>query len=83
MTVFSALNYCNQNGEAMMLVDENLICGFKILVPKMRNVTFNLFVYKKLIRNLTPPPKNRDVEEKGENEENKHKNINQNTNDEG
>ena len=63
VTVFSAPNYCNQfdNAGAMMLVDENLICGFKILIPKIRNVILNPTAYKKLIRNLTPPPKNRDI----------------------
>ena len=63
VTVFSAPNYCNQfdNAGAMMLVDENLICGFKILIPKIRNVVLNPTAYKKLIRNLTPPPKNRDI----------------------
>jgi len=35
VTVFSAPNYCNQfdNSAALMHVDENLMCSFKILKP--------------------------------------------------
>jgi serine/threonine-protein phosphatase PP1 catalytic subunit len=64
VTVFSAPNYCNQfdNAGGMMIVDENLICGFKILVPKIKNKILNPMMYKKLIRNLTPPPKNRNIQ---------------------
>ena len=42
VTVFSAPNYCNQfdNAGGMMLVDENLICGFKILTPKIKKWSF-------------------------------------------
>ena len=64
VTVFSAPNYCNQfdNAGGMMLVDENLICGFKILRPKIKNINkINPMMVKKLIRNLTPPPKNRNI----------------------
>ena len=73
VTVFSAPNYCNQfdNAGAMMLVDENLICGFKILIPKIRNVILNPTAYKKLIRNLTPPPKNRDIKKEEDSDEDK------------
>ena len=86
VTVFSAPNYCNQfdNAGAMMLVDENLLCGFKILIPRIKNITLNPLEYKTLIRNLTPPPKNRNIqkEEGNEDEENKiNKQIlNENTN---
>ena len=61
VTVFSAPNYCNQfdNHGAMMLVDENLMCGFKILMARKKNI--NSMMYKNLIRNLTPPPKNRNI----------------------
>ena len=40
VTVFSAPNYCGQfdNAGAMMSVDENLMCGFKILKPKISEV---------------------------------------------
>ena len=74
VTVFSAPNYCNQfdNAGGMMLVDENLICGFKILTPKIKNICLNPMMYKKLIRNLTPPPKNRNIK-KDEEEEEKNK----------
>ena len=73
VTVFSAPNYCNQfdNAGAMMLVDENLICGFKILIPKIRNVMLNPLAYKKLVRNLTPPPKNRDIKKEEDSDEDK------------
>jgi len=67
VTVFSAPNYCNQfdNAGGMMLVDENLICGFKILRPKIKNINkINPMMVKKLIRNLTPPPKNRNISKK-------------------
>ena len=83
VTVFSAPNYCNQfdNAGGMMIVDENLICGFKILTPKIKN--FNN-VFKKLVRNLTPPPNNRNIkkEEEDEDEKNKINNkiLNENTN---
>ena len=86
VTVFSAPNYCNQfdNAGGMMLVDENLICGFKILTPKIKNLNINPMMYKKLIRNLTPPPKNRNIKNDGkdDNENNKINNtiLNENTN---
>lgn len=37
VTVFSAPNYCNQfdNSGALMHVDENLMCSFKILKPNV------------------------------------------------
>ena len=50
-----------------MLVDENLICGFKILIPKINNISTD----KKLIRNMTPPPKNRNVKKDEEEEDEK------------
>ena len=87
VTVFSAPNYCNQfdNAGGMMLVDENLICGFKILRPKIKNTNkINPMMVKKLIRNLTPPPKNRNIskDEEDEDEKNKINNkiLNENTN---
>ena len=71
VTVFSAPNYCNQfdNAGGMMLVDENLICGFKILTPKIKNMNPNVF--KKLVRNLTPPPNNRNIKKEEEDEDEK------------
>ena len=77
VTVFSAPNYCNQfdNAGGMMIVDENLMCGFKILVPKIKNKIMNPMMYKKLIRNLTPPPKNRNIQ-KDEDEEDEKNTIN-------
>ena len=87
VTVFSAPNYCNQfdNAGGMMLVDENLICGFKILRPKIKNINkINPMMVKKLIRNLTPPPKNRNIskDEEDEDQKNKINNkiLNENTN---
>ena len=79
VTVFSAPNYCNQfdNAGAMMLVDENLVCGFKILVPKIKNVTLTPMMYKKLIRNKTPPPKNRSFEKDSESDEDEKNKINE------
>ena len=75
VTVFSAPNYCNQfdNAGGMMIVDENLICGFKILTPKFKSVKINPMMYKKLIRNLTPPPKNRNIKKDEEDEDEKNK----------
>ena len=75
VTVFSAPNYCNQfdNAGGMMIVDENLICGFKILTPKFRSAKINPMMYKKLIRNLTPPPKNRNIKKDEEDEDEKNK----------
>ena len=57
VTVFSAPNYCGQfnNAGAMMCVDENLVCGFKILQPRTKG-TSNL-LSKELMRSLTPPKK--------------------------
>jgi serine/threonine-protein phosphatase PP1 catalytic subunit len=83
VTVFSAPNYCNQfdNHGAMMLVDENLMCGFKILMARKKNI--NSMMYKNLIRNLTPPPKDRNIKDYEE-EDNKNsintKILNENTN---
>ncbi len=56
VTVFSAPNYCGQfnNNGAMMSVDENLVCGFKILQP--RNKGINIYP-KEIMRSLTPPKK--------------------------
>ena len=66
VTVFSAPNYCGQfdNAGAMMSVDENLMCGFKILKPK--NIGSRV-MSKLYIRSLTPPRKR--AEEKKEVEE--------------
>ena len=37
VTVFSAPNYCGEfdNAGAMMMIDENLVCSFKVLKPKV------------------------------------------------
>ena len=82
VTVFSAPNYCNQfdNHGAMMLVDENLMCGFKILIARKKNI--NSMMYKNLIRNLTPPPKNRNIKDDEEDDKNSidNKILNENTN---
>lgn len=66
VTVFSAPNYCGQfdNAGAMMSVDENLMCGFKILKPK--NIGSRV-MSKLYMRSLTPPRKR--AEEKKEVEE--------------
>ena len=66
VTVFSAPNYCGQfdNAGAMMSVDENLLCGFKILKPK--NIGSRV-MSKLYMRSLTPPRKR--AEEKKEVEE--------------
>ena len=66
VTVFSAPNYCGQfdNAGAMMSVDENLMCGFKILKPK--NIGSKV-MSKLYMRSLTPPRKR--AEEKKEVEE--------------
>ena len=71
VTVFSAPNYCNQfdNAGAMMIVDENLVCGFKILVPRIRNEVLSPMMYKQLIRNKTPPPKDRKIEKDSDSDE--------------
>jgi serine/threonine-protein phosphatase PP1 catalytic subunit len=39
VTVFSAPNYCGEfdNAGAMMSIDENLMCSFKILKPNSSN----------------------------------------------
>jgi len=41
--VFSAPNYCNEfdNSGAMMSVDENLMCSFKIMKPGNKKVSEN------------------------------------------
>jgi serine/threonine-protein phosphatase PP1 catalytic subunit len=83
VTVFSAPNYCNQfdNHGAMMLVDENLMCGFKILMARKRNL--NSMMYKTLIRNLTPPPKDRKINKDDEEDDKNNINnkiLNENTN---
>ena len=66
VTVCSAPNYCGQfdNAGAMMSVDENLMCGFKILKPK--NIGSRV-MSKLYMRSLTPPRKR--AEEKKEVEE--------------
>ena len=81
VTVFSAPNYCNQfdNAGAMMMVDENLVCGFKILVPRIKNLTLSPNMYKQYIRNKTPPPKNRNIdnEKDSDSEEDENNKINE------
>ena len=69
VTVFSAPNYCGQfdNAGAMMTVDENLICGFKILKPKNPAKKFYSDVF---MRSLTPPKGiNEDYDKGNESEE--------------
>ena len=36
MTIFSAPNYCGEfdNAGAMMVINEDLVCGFKVFKPK-------------------------------------------------
>ena len=79
VTVFSAPNYCGQfdNAGAMMLVDENLVCGFKILIPTIKNITLNPTEYKQLIRNKTPPPKNKDFQKDSDSDEDENNKINE------
>lgn len=54
VTVFSAPNYCGEfdNAGAMMSIDENLMCSFKILKPitKSKNSVAQ-------VRSNTPPKK--------------------------
>jgi serine/threonine-protein phosphatase PP1 catalytic subunit len=59
--VFSAPNYCGEfdNAGAMMSIDENLLCSFKILKP---NNTYNKYSSSEM-RSRTPPRGNRNVEE--------------------
>lgn len=70
VTVFSAPNYCGQfdNAGAMMSVDENLMCGFKILKP--RNIGSRV-MSKLYMRSLTPPRKRKDDKDDDENSINK------------
>lgn len=70
VTVFSAPNYCGQfdNAGAMMSVDENLMCGFKILKP--RNIGSRV-MSKLYMRSLTPPRKRKDDKDENENSINK------------
>ena len=79
VTVFSAPNYCGQfdNAGAMMLVDENLVCGFKILIPTIKNITLNPTEYKQLIRNKTPPPKNKDLKKDSDSDKDENNTINE------
>ena len=79
VTVFSAPNYCDQfdNAGAMMIVDENLVCGFKILVPRIKNLTLSPSMYKQYIRNKTPPPKNRNIENNSDSEGDENNKINE------
>jgi serine/threonine-protein phosphatase PP1 catalytic subunit len=41
VTIFSAPNYCGEfdNAGALMAIDENLMCSFKILKPNVRKNT--------------------------------------------
>ena len=57
VTVFSAPNYCGEfdNAGAMMSIDENLMCSFKILKPITKAKTSI-----GQARPMTPPPKKRD-----------------------
>ena len=68
------------NAGAMMLVDENLMCGFKVLIARKKNT--NSMMYKNMIRNLTPPPKDRNIKDYEEDDKNSKNNkiLNENTN---
>ncbi len=57
VTVFSAPNYCGEfdNAGAMMSIDENLLCSFKILKP---NTTYNKYSSSEY-RSRTPPRGNK------------------------
>ena len=63
-----------------MLVDENLMCGFKVLIARKKNT--NSMMYKNMIRNLTPPPKDRNIKDYEEDDKNSKNNkiLNENTN---
>ena len=75
VTVFSAPNYCGQfdNAGAMMKVDENLVCGFKIIIPKIKNKYIDKEVYKDMVRKHTPPTNLRNYNDE-ENDDSKLKN---------
>ena len=53
VTVFSAPNYCGEfdNAGALMIIDENLNCSFKVLKPITKKVK------NYLKRSMTPPRK--------------------------
>ena len=62
VTVFSAPNYCNEfdNAGAMMTIDENLMCSFKILksvVKKKKGNDMGSNRNSHQRRQGTPPPK--------------------------
>ena len=52
VTIFSAPNYCGEfdNAGAMMVIDDNLMCNFKILKPITDKKTVSIFN-----RPRTPP----------------------------
>jgi serine/threonine-protein phosphatase PP1 catalytic subunit len=52
VTIFSAPNYCNEykNRGAMLQVDENLLCAFKVLEPRLWEEDYEIPV-----RQGTPP----------------------------
>lgn len=53
VTVFSAPNYCGEfdNAGAMMSIDENLMCSFKILKPNNKGKQ----MLQNSVRSRTPP----------------------------
>lgn len=55
VTVFSAPNYCGEfdNAGAMMTIDENLMCSFKILKPNNKGKQ----MLQNSARSRTPPKK--------------------------
>ena len=63
VTVFSAPNYCNQfdNAGALLIIDEELMCNFKIL--KARKLENAIKLTPKIQRSMTPPKRKPDKEE--------------------
>mmetsp|Transcript_18877 Transcript_18877/g.37090 ORF Transcript_18877/g.37090 Transcript_18877/m.37090 type:complete len:386 (+) Transcript_18877:336-1493(+) len=58
VTVFSAVNYCNQfdNAGAMMLVDSDLVCSFHVLKPEAKEEEIDTGRSNSFTRPQTPRP---------------------------
>ena len=70
VTVFSAPNYCGQydNAGAFMIVNEDLLCGFKVLYPEKKEGMIPAYMSKEFMKSY-----NRDKEKQRKKKEKEYK----------
>ena len=66
VTVFSAPNYCGQfdNAGAFMVVNKDLMCGFKVLVPEIKEGMIPAYMSKEFMKSYNSEKEKEENEKK-------------------